>query len=152
MFDDVLFEGVAYLGPSRVAKRDPYGLSLFAMHLQPDERPRAFLPIHDGTLLVTDRRLVAFSPQPEVHGASDAPDFEGYEVTQSIPVDDVRLIERRVAIARGGPPMTRDVEERLLLTTTQGVREIVVARGPRPVLTQADLEDLETAVFEAQAK
>lgn len=132
-------------------KRDPYRLSPFAMHLQPDERPRAFLPIRDGTLLVTDQRILAFRP----HAEADDPDNRGsagYEVAESIPVDDVRGIERRIAYPIGGPPIERDLEERLILVTTKGPRVIVVARGPRPDLTEEDLTDLEQVVIEPHAK
>ena len=47
------FVDTAFIGLARSTKRDPYRLSLFAHHLEPDERPLIVLPVQGGTLIVT---------------------------------------------------------------------------------------------------
>lgn len=151
MRDETAFDGTAFLGLAREAKRDPYRLSLFAKHLEEDERPLAFLPIHGGTLLVTDRRLLQLRAHLEAHGARNVKQFMGYEVERDIPRVDVRGVDRVVTSPPEPRPRTREVEDRLFFMTKDGVTEVLVARGPQPVLRDEDLAELRTAILGPQA-
>ncbi len=82
MRDADAFDDTAFIGLARLAKRDPYRLSLFAHHLEPDERPLIVLPIQGGTLLVTADRLLELRAHLEVHGAWNVKQFQGYAVHQ----------------------------------------------------------------------
>src|SRR5256884_5492354 len=84
MRDADAFDDTAFLGLARSAKRDPYRLSLFAHHLDPDERPLIVLPVQGGTLLVTDDRLRDLRAHLEVHGAANVKQFQAYAVHQAI--------------------------------------------------------------------
>src|SRR5437870_4391401 len=77
MRDADAFDDTAFLGLARSAKRDPYRLSLFAYHLDPDERPLIVLPVQGGTLLVTDDRLLELRAHLEVHGAWNVNHVQG---------------------------------------------------------------------------
>ena len=152
MRDESAFEGTAFLGLSRDAKRDAYRLSLFAKHLGADEMPLAFLPIRDGTLLVTDRRLLEFRAHLGIDGSWNVRRFLGYEIEFSVPRDGITALEYRE-----GPPLAsregyREGEEWLLLTTRDGSRDVLVARGPSPVLTRDDVAALRAAALGPQPK
>src|SRR5437870_13102193 len=92
MRDADAFDSTAFLGLARSGKRDPYRLSLFGEHLEEDERPLAFLPIHGGTLLVTDRPLLELRAHLEVHGAWNVKQFQGHALHQA----DSRRIVREL--------------------------------------------------------
>lgn len=145
MRDASAFEGTAFLGPARRAKRDPYRLGLFAQHLEPDEVPLAFLPVQGGTLLVTDRRLLEMRAHLDVHGAWNVKEFLGYEVRRAWPRSDVGGIERSVTRLEGV------VEDVLVLATPAGDASIVVSRGPDPTLVDEDVRVLRDAVLGAHA-
>src|SRR5206468_12455244 len=86
----------AFLRLARSGKRDPYRLSLFGEHLAEDERPLAFLPIHGGTLLVTDQRLLELRAHLEVHGAWNVKQFQGYALHQAVSRGIVREMTHEV--------------------------------------------------------
>src|SRR5467141_2185274 len=90
------FDDTAFLGLARSTKRDPYRLSLFAHHLEPDERPLIVLPVQGGTLLVTDDRLLELRAHLEVHGAWNVKQFQGYAVYQAIERRIVRDVSHEV--------------------------------------------------------
>jgi len=142
------FDETAFLGLSRNSKRDPYRLALFARHLEPEERPRVFLAVHGGTLVVTDRRLLEFRAHLEVHGAWNVKEFQGYEVRRQIDRAKVRSVEHVVSPAKDGAAA---VEDLVLLAVEDHVEAIVVSRGPEPTLPPEDFEQLKTAIL-GQAK
>jgi|GEM_PF-1958728 len=145
-FDDTLFLGLA-----RNSKRDPYRLSLFAQHLEADERPLAFVAIHGGTLVVTDRRLLEFRAHLEVHGAWNVKEFQGYEVRREIPRADVSRVDRRVGPAAGALA-SAGIEDALILVTDRGPQEFLVSRGPEPTLPPSEFESLRDAILGPHAK
>ena len=151
MEDADAFDGVAFLGMARTAKRDPYRLSLFGAHLDPGERPLVLLPVQGATLLVTDRRLLEFRAHLEVHGAWNVKEFQGYMVQRSIDRASVREMEHivRAAVDAAG---NRRVEDRIQLTTPNGQEEVLVSRGPEPTMTDADFAAVRDAVLGRQAK
>src|SRR5713226_402220 len=151
MQDADAFDGVAFLGTARAAKRDPYRLSLFGAHLEPDERPLVILPVQGGTLLVTDRRLLELRAHLEVHGAWNVKEFQGYVIQRSIDRGSVRDIEHAVRPVVDGAG-NRRIEDRLRLTTAKGPEEILVSRGPEPTLPDPDFAVLRDAVLGRQAK
>ena len=152
MRDETAFADTAFLGFARAAKRDAYRLGLFAKHLEPAERPLVLLPVRDGTLVVTDRRLLEFRPHLEVQGAWNVRRFDGFVVERSTPRGDVRRVERRVGPPQEPQPGTAYVEERLALDTPGGALDILVTRGPRPVLTDDDVSVLRAAILGPHAK
>ena len=145
------FDGVAFLGMARAAKRDPYRLSLFGAHLDPAERPLVLLPVQGGTLLVTDRRVLEFRAHLEIHGAWNVKEFQGYMIQRSIDRASVREVEHSVrpAVDAAG---NRRVEDRLRLMTSNGSEDVLVSRGPEPTLSEADFATLRDAVLGPQAK
>jgi len=151
MQDADAFDEVVFLGMARSAKRDPYRLSLFGAHLDSGERPLVLLPVQGGTLLVTDRRLLEFRAHLEVHGAWNVKEFQGYMVQRSIDRGSVRKIEHvvRAAVDSAG---NRRVEDRLQLTVSEGLEDVLVSRGPEPTLSDADFAVLRDAVLRRQAK
>ncbi len=151
MQDADAFDGVAFLGTARTAKRDPYRLSLFGVHLESDERPLVLLPVQGGTLLVTDHRLLELRAHLEVHGAWNVKEFQGYMVQRSIDRGTVRDIDHTVRQAVDGAG-NRRIEDRLRLTTANGPEEILVSRGPEPTLPDADFAVLRDAILGRQAK
>src|SRR5437867_4031353 len=151
MQDADAFDDVAFLGPARRSKRDPYRLSLFGAHLESDERPLVILPVQGGTLLVTDHRLLELRAHLEVHGAWNVKEFHGYTVQRSIDRRSVRDIDHAVRPAADGTG-NRRIEDRLLLTTANGPEEILVSRGPEPTLPDADFALLRDALLGRQAK
>lgn len=150
MLDADAFEGAAFLGMARNAKRDPYRLSLFGDHLDPNEQPLAVLPVQGGTLLVTDRRLLEFRAHLEVHGAWNVKEFQGYAVHRSIRREAIRAIDHSVSAADGAA--RGEVEDRLVLTTPDGPEEFLVSRGPAPTLSDEDYEVLRDAILGPQPK
>ncbi len=144
------FEGAAFLGLARMAKRDPYRLSLFGDHLDPDEQPLALLPVQGGTLLVTDRRLLEFQAHLEIHGAWNVKEFQGYAVRRSIRREAIRAIDHAVSATEATG--RRGFEDRLLLTTRDGPQELLVSRGPAPTLSDEDFGVLRDAVLGRQPK
>jgi len=151
MQDADAFDDVTFLGMARTAKRDPYRLSLFGAHLDSAERPLVLLPVQGGTLLVTGRRILEFRAHLEVHGAWNVKEFQGYMVQSSIDRAFVREIEHvvRTAVDAAG---NRRVEDRLQLTTSNGLEDVLVSRGPEPTLSDADFVVLRDAVLAGQAK
>jgi len=151
MEDADAFDGVAFLGMARSAKRDPYRLSLFGAHLDSGERPLVLLPVQGGTLLVTDLRILEFRAHLEVHGAWNVKEFQGYMVQRSIDRASVREIEH---VVRGTVDTAdnRRVEDQLQLTTSNGLENVLVSRGPEPTLSDADFAVLRDAVLGRQAK
>src|SRR2546427_5848865 len=151
MQDADAFDDVTFLGMARTAKRDPHRLSLFGAHLDSGERPLVLLPVQGGTLLVTDRRLLEFRAHLEVHGAWNVKEFQGYMVQRSIDRAFVQEIEHvvRTAVDASG---NRRVEDRLQLTTSNGLEDVLVSRGPEPTLSDADFVVLRDAVLAGQAK
>jgi len=151
MEDADAFDGVAFLGMARSAKRDPYRLSLFGAHLDSGERPLVLLPVQGGTLLVTDLRILEFRAHLEVHGAWNVKEFQGYMVQRSIDRASVREIEH---VVRGTVDTAdnRRVEDQLQLTTSNGLENVLVSRGPEPTLSDPDFAVLRDAVLGRQAK
>ena len=150
MHDADAFQGAAFLGPSRGAKRDAYRLSLFGQHLAADERPLALLPIQSGTLIVTDRRILEMRVHLEVHGAWNVKEFHGYVIHRAIDRETVRDLVHTVreAIDEVG---SRRIEDRLLLTTAHGPEEVLVSRGSEPTLGEEDFAVLREAVLGSHA-
>lgn len=151
MRDADAFDEVAFLGTARNAKRDPYRLSLFGAHIDSSERPLVLLPVQGGTLLVTDRRLLEFRAHLEVHGAWNVKEFQGYMVQRSIDRTAVRDVDHnvRAAVDAAG---NRRVEDRLQLTTSSGLQDFLVSRGPEPTLSDADFAAVREAVLGRQPK
>lgn len=145
------FEGTAFVGLARAAKRDPYRLSLFAQHLAGDERPLILLPIQGGTLLVTDRRIMEFRVHLDVHGAWNVKQFQGYVVHRAIDRRVVRDLVHDVQPAQDAVG-NRRVEDRLVVSTVEGPQEFLVSRGPEPTLSAEDFNAVRAAVLVAQAK
>ena len=148
MRDASAFDDVAFLGLSRRSKRDPYRLGLFAAHLEPAETPRVLLAIREGTLVVTDRRILEFRAHLEVHGAWNVKEFQGYEVRRAIERGAVRDLEHRLAPAAEGPP---GVEDSLRLELPDRTETVVVSRGPQATLSPEDFGVLRAAIL-GQAK
>lgn len=147
--DASAFDDTAFLGPARESKRDPYRLSLFAQHLDPAERPLAFLAIQGGTLVVTDRRLLEFRAHLEVHGAWNVKEFQGYEVRREILRSTVRDVVRRLESTGGASRQTTD---RIQVDTARGPEEILVSRGPESTLSEDDFAALRGAILAPQPK
>jgi hypothetical protein len=145
MRDASAFDGTAFLGLARRAKRDPYRLALFAAHLDPDEVPLAFLPVQGGTVVVTDRRILEMRAHLDVHGPWNVKEFLGYEVRRSWARADIRGIQHLASRLEGG------VEDRIVLTTPEGDASIVVSRGPEATLAPEDVDALRAAVLRPQA-
>jgi len=144
MRDADAFDATSFLGPASRSPRDPYRLALYAKHLEPDERPLALLPVHGGTLLVTNRRLMELRPHLEVHGAWNVREFHGYEIRWEMPRASVRDVVYRT---RPNPSQPRVLEGVLLLTTATGTEELLVSRGPETSLAHEDIEALRAAVL-----
>lgn len=145
------FDGTLFLGLARNSTRDPYRLSLFAQHLETNERPLAFLAIHGGTLIVTDRRLLEFRPHLDVHGAWNVKEFKGYEVRREIPRADVSRVDHRVGRGTEPDAMVR-IEDALILVTQSGPEEFLVSRGPESTLPPPEFEALKDAILGTHAK
>lgn len=147
MRDADAFDEAEFLGLARRSKRDHYRLSLFARHLEGDERPSALLAVHGGTLVVTDRRLLEFRAHLEVHGAWNVKEFRGYEIHRQWDRSAVRGVEHRVSPAG----QANGLEDSVILQLPTGTETILVSRGPEPTLPEEDYELLRDAVL-AQAK
>lgn len=141
-----VFDDAAFVGLARAAKRDPYRLSLFAQHLGPGERPRVVLPIQGGTLIVTDERLLELQPHLEVHGAWNVKEFQGYAIHRALPRNRVRDVAHELQPS-SDPPSGRRTEDRIRLTTDDGMMEFLVSRAPEPTLSDADFETLRRAIL-----
>ena len=133
MTDETAFEGAAFLGLSRNARRDPYRLGLFARHFEVGERATGLLPIAGGTLVVTDRRLLLFTTHLEVDGAWNVREFTGYVVSKEIPLDEI--MDVRHSTVRG----PRDVADELHVLSRGGAVDFVVSRGPERTVSDDDL-------------
>jgi hypothetical protein len=143
------FEETLFLG--RPSKRDPYRLSLFGQHLEPDERPLVILPIRGGTLLVTDRRLLEMRAHLEVHGAWNVKQFQGYAIHKAIERRNVREVTHdvsRVQDATGN----RVIEDRIRMVTDEGPTDFLVSKGPEPTLSEDDFRVLRDNVLGIQPK
>jgi hypothetical protein len=145
------FNEAAFIGTARSARRDPYRLSLFGEHLSSGERPLVVLPIHGGTLLATDLRLLELRAHLEVHGAWNVKQFQGYAVHREIQRTAVRDVIHAV-----GPGMdateNRRIDDRITVVTDHGPEEFLVSHGPEPTLTPSEFEALRAAVLGPQAK
>jgi len=151
MRDAEAFEETAFVGLGRAAKRDPYRLSLFAQHLEPDERPLILLPIQGGTLLVTDGRLLEFRAHLDVHGAWNVKEFQGYVVHRAIDRKVVRDVVHDVHPAQDAVG-NRRIEDRLTVATEEGLHDFLVSRGPEATLSEEDFNAVRAAVLVVQAK
>ena len=151
MRDADAFDDTAFLGLARSAKRDPYRLSLFAHHLDPDERPLIVLPVQGGTLVVTDDRLLELRAHLEVHGAWNVKQFQGYAVHQAIERRAVHEVSHTVKPAEDAVG-NRRTEDRLLLTTDGGPAEFLVSKGPDATLSDDDFTVFRDAVLGLQPK
>ena len=151
MRDADAFDDTAFIGLARLAKRDPYRLSLFAHHLEPDERPLIVLPIQNGTLLVTADRLLELRAHLEVHGAWNVKQFQGYAVHQTIERGTVRDVVHDLRRAEDSVG-NRRTEDRLLLTRDQGPAEFLVSKGPEATLSDEDFAVFRGAVLGPQPK
>jgi len=150
--DASAFDATQFLGLARAAKRDPYRLSLFARHLEPDEDPLIFLPVHSGTLIVTDQRVVEFRAHLDVHGAWNVRSFEGYGIHQAWPRGAIREIEHRFQASEVTAVGSHQGEEKLLLAAEAGPVEVRVSKGYEPTLTADEFVVLRAAVLGNQAK
>src|SRR3990170_2412484 len=119
MRDASAFDAAEFLGLARRARRDPYRLGLFARHLEPDEAPRAVLPVAGGTLVITDRRLLRLTSHLEVDGAWNVREFAGYTVVDEVPLEAVLAARREVATAP---------------------KEVLLSQGPEKVVADEDAE------------
>ncbi|MGI0148866.1 MAG: hypothetical protein ACREDF_04980 [Thermoplasmata archaeon] len=151
MRDAEAFQGTAFVGLASASKRDPYRLSLFAQHLDADERPLIVLPVQGGTLLVTDHRLLELRAHLEIHGAWNVKEFQGYVVQWSIDRRHVRDIVHAVQPAREASGKAW-VEDRFVLSTDDGTHEFLVSRGPEATLSAEDFDAVRAAVLAPQAK
>jgi hypothetical protein len=143
------FEETLFIG--RPSKRDPYRLSLFGQHLEPDERPQVVLPIRGGTLLVTDRRLLEMHAHLEIHGAWNVKQFQGYVVHEAIDrrmVRDVTHDVSKISDAVGN----RAIEDRIQIVTDKGPTDFLVSKGPEPTLSEDDFRILRAHVLDVQPK
>jgi len=152
MADEAAFDGVAFLGMARSAKRDPYRLGLFARHLEPGERPLCLLPVRGGTLLATDRRLLELRAHFDVHGAWNVQEFLGYEVHRAIPRESIRDVRRETGPSKTRRGESHDVEDALAIVTPGGDETVVVSRGPAAVLTDEEFARLRSAILAHQPK
>jgi hypothetical protein len=144
MRDADAFEETLFLG--RPSKRDPYRLSLFAQHLEPDERPRVVLPIQGGTLLVTDRRLLELRAHLEVHGAWNVKQFQGYAIHRAIERRLVREVAHEASSIKDRVG-NRYVEDRIRMATEDGPADFLVSKGPEPTLSEEDFRLLRASVL-----
>jgi hypothetical protein len=151
MRDADAFDRTEFLGMARSSRRDPYRLSLFAQHLGDDERPLVLLPIHGGTLLVTDLRLLELRAHLEVHGAWNVKEFQGYAIQRAVDRKAVRDVVHEVRPRSDGIG-SRGVEDRLIFVTDQGREEVLVSRGPEPTLAGSDFDALRAAALGRQLK
>ena|SRR5437016_332247 len=143
------FEKTLFLG--RPSKRDSYRLSLFGQHLDPEEWPLVILPIHGGTLVVTDRRLLEMRAHLEVHGAWNVKEFQGYAIHRAVERRLVREVTHevyRVADAVGNRP----IEDRVRLVTDEGPADFLISKGPEPTLSEDDFRVLRATVLGRQPK
>jgi len=146
METEAAFDGAAFLGLARNAKRDPHRLALLARHLNTDEIVRAIVPVPGGTLLVTDRRALELRPHLEVDGAWNVREFHGYAVSRDLALDGVRAVRRRT-----GPGDQELVDDVLHIELAHGGQDFLLSRGPAPVLTTEEFDRL-VSFFLAQAK
>jgi len=130
--DETAFDSAEFLGLARRSKRDPYRLGLFARHLEIGERARALLPVTGGTLVVTDRRLLQFTSHLDVDGAWNVREFGGYTVARELPLESIVSARRETRVA------ARGVEDALSITTTGGLSEFVISKGPERVVSDED--------------
>lgn len=150
MQDATAFEGAAFLGASRAARRDGHRLDLIARHLEYAERPLAFLPVQGATLVVTDRRVLELRPHLGIQGPWNVRRFLGFELHRGVPRSEVRGVDHAVA------PEARDAagalvqESRLVFATDAGPWEVLVARGPEAALTPEEVRALREAVLGPQ--
>lgn len=144
MSDAAAFDGAAFLGLSRRAKRDPYRLGLLAEHLEAGEPARVLMAVQGGTLVVTDRRILELRAHLEVHGAWNVKEFQGYEVRREFPRMSVRDLRHS---ARPDPAGSRVVEDAVTFVLGDGEESVVVSRGPEATLPPEDLEALRAAVL-----
>lgn len=151
METEAAFDGAAFLGLARTAKRDPHRLALFARHFEPGERVGAVVPVPGGTLIVTDRRLLELRPHLEVDGAWNVREFQGYVIVREVQIENVAGARRRIASPSAGAGGNRDVDDVLDLETSRGTESFLLSRGPRPLLTEADFARLTDALL-GQAK
>jgi hypothetical protein len=151
MRDADAFDGTEFLGMARSARRDPYRLSLFGQHLQTDERPLVLLPIHGGTLLVTDLRLLELRAHLEVHGAWNVKEFQGYVIQRSIDRKAVREVVHEVRPATDATA-SRGLEDCIIVVTDQAREQFLVSRGPEPTLTESDFDALRAGALGPQPK
>lgn len=145
------FEDTAFIGLARLAKRDPYRLSLFAQHLESDERPLVVLPIQGGTLIVTEKRLLELRAHLEVHGAWNVKQFQGYAVQRMVVREIVREVSHNIQAVVDAVG-NRRTEDRILLRSDEGPAEFLVSKGPEPTLSDEDFRILRDAVLGPQAK
>ena len=151
MRDADAFEETAFLGLARGSKRDPYRLSLFGHHLAEDERPLILLPVHGGTVIVTDRRLLEFRAHLEVHGAWNVKEFQGYTIQRSIDrttIQELGHTIRPLVDAAGN----RRVDDVLDVSTAEAREEFLVSKGPQPSLQDDDFLAIRDALVPRHAK
>ena len=134
MRDASAFDAAEFLGLARRARRDPYRLGLFARHLEPDEAPRAVLPVAGGTLVITDRRLLRLTSHLEIDGAWNVREFAGYTVVDEVPLEAVLAARREVATA------PKEVRDALVVSTREGPKEFLLSQGPEKVVADEDAE------------
>jgi len=89
-----LFKETRFLAGSEGSQRDGQKLKHLAAVLQ-DERPRALLPTDQGSLLLTDQRLVELLPHLEASGAYNVMAFQGYAMARFFKVDTFRDVSYR---------------------------------------------------------
>ena len=142
METEAAFDGAAFLGLARGARRDSHRLALFARHLEPGERVRAVIPVPGGTLLATDRRLLETHPHLEVDGAWNVREFQGYSVSRQIPLSEVRDAHRWTGSPADRSAGYREVEDVLTVETLHGIETFLLSRGPAPALTEAEFARL----------
>ncbi len=148
MPDDRAFDGAAFLGLSRRAKRDPYRLELLARHFDLGERALVLLAVRGGTLVVTDRRVLEFRAHLEDHGPWNVRQFLGYVVAREFDRAAVRDVAHRVRAAGDG---TQAVEDALEISLGDRAETVLVSRGPEATLPSEDFGVLRAAVL-GQAK
>ncbi len=139
MRDESAFDGAAFLGLARKAKRDPYRLGLFARHFAVDEEALVLLPIAGGTIVLTNQRLLEFQTHLEIDGAWNVREFSGYTVTRELALASIAGAEH-VAAARPSPQSALAMDDVLRIETSEGPVDFVLSRGPEAVVPAEDVD------------
>jgi len=137
--DESAFDGAAFLGLARRAKRDPYRLGLFARHFETDEEALALLPIAGGTIVLTNQRFLEFQTHLEVDGAWNVREFSGYTISRQLALSLIAGANHVAAVPRS-PQSSLAVDDVLRIETSEGPMDFVLSRGPEAVVPSEDVD------------